>query len=50
MREEEDVQEGGRKVADGREDSGGGGEKEGRQLRRCAGDAQKVKTNVKLCS
>ena len=46
---EKDVQEGGRTVADGGEDGGGGGEEEGRQLRRGAGDAQKVKTSVKLC-
>ena len=45
-----DVQEGEREVADGGEDGGGGGEEEGRQLGPGAGDAQKVKTPVKLCS
>ena len=43
-----DVQEGERTVADGGEDGGGGREEEGHQLRPGAGDAQKVKTPVKL--
>jgi len=46
---EGDVQEGEREVADGGEDGGGGGEEEGgRQLGPRAGDAQKVKTPLKL--
>ena len=49
-RRRRDVQEGEREVADGGEDGSGGGEEEGRQLGPGAGDAQKVKTSLKLCS